>query len=195
MKMKVLFTQKKEGKLENPEIIGQRIARAYKVKGDKVPPAYPCESETLVLLCFENFGKIDPKLVKFCQDLSTARASNVAMIILSKDGTAGAGELDAIFKKNGVKVAGTCGIAVSKGLFGAKRVTDADGKKAQDFADKMISSLFDASALKSFGTKYLMEKPCGIVFTGHAAFLQAKHKATVCFACFAFCLVAGSRVL
>ena len=50
MKMKVLFTQKKEGKLENPEIIGQRIARAYKVKGDKVPPAYPCESEILVIL-------------------------------------------------------------------------------------------------------------------------------------------------
>ena len=69
MKMKVLFTQKKEGKVENPEVIGQKIARAYKVKGDKVPPAYPCESEILVLLCFENYGKIDPKLVKFCQDL------------------------------------------------------------------------------------------------------------------------------
>ena len=147
MKMKVLFTQKKEGKLENPEIIGQKIARAYKVKGDKVPPAYPCENEILVLLCFENYGKIDAKLVKFCQDLSTSRASNVAMIILSKDGTAGAGELEGIFKKNGVNIAGTCGIAVSKGLFGAKRVTDADEKKAQDFADKMISSLFDASAL------------------------------------------------
>ena len=34
MKMKVLFTQKKEGKVENPEVIGQKIARAYKVKGD-----------------------------------------------------------------------------------------------------------------------------------------------------------------
>ena len=146
-KMKVLFTQKKEGKVENPEVIGQKIARAYKVKGDKVPPAYPCESEILVLLCFENYGKIDPKLVKFCQDLSTARAHNVALVILSKDGNADAGELTGIFKQNGVNVAGTCGIAVPKGLFGAKKVTDADTKKAQDFADQMVASLFDASAL------------------------------------------------
>jgi hypothetical protein len=147
MKMQVLFTQKKEGKVENPEIIGQQIARQYKVKGDKVPPAYPCENEILVLLCFENYGKIDNKLVKFCQDLSTSRASNVGLIILSKDGNADAGELTGIFQKNGVKIAGTCGIAVPKGLFGAKAVTEADKKKAQEFADKTIASLFDASAL------------------------------------------------
>ena len=147
MKMKVLFTQKKEGKLENPEIIGQRIARAYKVKGDKVPPAYPCESEILVILCFENYGKIDQKLVKFCQDLSTARAHNVALVILSKDGSTDAGELTGIFKQNGVNVAGTCGIAVPKGLFGAKKVSDADTQKAKTFCDQMIGKLFDPSAL------------------------------------------------
>ena len=145
--MKVLFTQKKEGKLENPEIIGQRIARAYKVKGDKVPPAYPCESEILVILCFENYGKIDQKLVKFCQDLSTARAHNVALVILSKDGSTDAGELTGIFKQNGVNVAGTCGIAVPKGLFGAKKVSDADTQKAKTFCDQMIGKLFDPSAL------------------------------------------------
>ena len=145
--MKVLFTQKKEGKIENPEVIGQHIARHYKVKGDKVPPAYPCENEMLVLLCFENYGKIDKNLVKFCEDLSTARATNVGLIILSKDGTADAGELTAIFNKNGVKVVGTCGIAVPKGLFGAKKVSDADVKKAQEFADATVGKLFDVSSL------------------------------------------------
>lgn len=113
--MKILFTQKKEGKKDNPELIGDYLSRIYKVKGDKVPPAYPCESEILVILCFENYGKIDQKLVKFCQDLSTARAHNVALVILSKDGSTDAGELTGIFKQNGVNVAGTCGIAVPKG--------------------------------------------------------------------------------
>ena len=147
MKMKILFTQKKEGKKDNPELIGDYLSRIYKVKGDKVPPAYPCESEILVLLCFENYGKIDQKLVKFCQDLSTARAHNVALVILSKDGSTDAGELTGIFKQNGVNVAGTCGIAVPKGLFGAKKVSDADTQKAKAFCDQMIGKLFDPSAL------------------------------------------------
>ena len=38
MKMKILFTQKKEGKKDNPELIGDYLSRIYKVKGDKVPP-------------------------------------------------------------------------------------------------------------------------------------------------------------
>ena len=147
MKTKILFTKKKENKRDNPEIIADALQSIYKVKSDKVPPAYPCENEILVLFCFENYGKIDPKLVKFCEDLSTSRATNVGLIILSKDGTADAGELTSIFKKNGVKIAGTCGIAVPKGLFGAKKVTDAEIKKAREFADKTVAALFDASAL------------------------------------------------
>lgn len=147
MKMKILFTQKKEGKKDNPELIGDYLSRIYKVKGDKVPPAYPCENEVLVILCFENYGKIDPKLIKFCQDLSTARAHNVALIVLSKDGSTKADELTDIFKQNGVNVAGTCGIAVPKGLFGAKKVSDADTQKAKTFCDQMIGKLFDPSAL------------------------------------------------
>lgn len=147
MKMKILFTQKKEGKKDNPELIGDYLSRIYKVKGDKVPPAYPCESEILVILCFENYGKIDPKLVKFCQDLSTARAHNVALIVLSKDGSTDAGELTGIFKQNGVNVAGSCGIAVAHSLFGSKHVTEADTQKAKAFCDEMIGKLFDPSAL------------------------------------------------
>lgn len=147
MKMKILYTQKKDGKEDNPEIICDALYRAYQVKCDKIPPAYPCENEILVILCFENYGKIDPKLIKFCQDLSTARAHNVALVILSKDGSTDAGELTGIFQKNGVNVAGSCGIAVPKGLFGAKKVTDADTQKAKTFCDQMISKLFDTSAL------------------------------------------------
>ena len=145
--MKILYTQKKDGKQDNPELLAGELARKYKVKDDKVPPAYPCENEVLVILCFENYGKIDPKLIKFCQDLSTARAHNVALIVLSKDGSTKADELTDIFKQNGVNVAGSCGLAIPKGLFGAKKYTDADAQKAMSFCDQMIGKLFDPSAL------------------------------------------------
>ena len=144
MKMQALYQSTKS---ENTYKLSGIISREHKCKCDQIPPAYPCENEMLVLLCFENYGKIDKNLVKFCEDLSTARATNVGLIILSKDGTADAGELTAIFNKNGVKVVGTCGIAVPKGLFGAKKVSDADVKKAQEFADATVGKLFDVSSL------------------------------------------------
>ena len=145
--MKFLYTQKKENKMDNPQVIADEFFRAYKIKVDKIPPAFPCENEILVFLCFENYGKLDQKLVKFCQDLSTARAHNVALIIFSKDGSTDAGELTGIFQKNGVNIAGTCGIAIPKGLFGAKKVTKEDEKKAMDFCDKVVKQHFGSSAL------------------------------------------------
>lgn len=144
MKMQVLYVQKKEGAQENAEMIATSIARAYKCKGDKVPPAYPCEQEKLVILCFETYGKVDKRLIAFCKDLSTSRASNVALVMLNNDGNTNVpADLADIFKTNGVKVAGACGLAVKKSLFGKGKVTDAEMKKALDFADAQINALFD----------------------------------------------------
>lgn len=145
MKMQVLYVQKKEGVQDNPEIIATKIARDYKCKSDKIPPAYPCEKERLVILCFEHYGSLDKRLLAFCQDLSTDRASNVALIIMNKDGSDAVPEqLAAIFKQNGVAVAGVCGLAVKKGLFSAGKLTDANIKAASDFADAKITALFDS---------------------------------------------------
>ncbi|MBR6790035.1 MAG: hypothetical protein IKM31_04110 [Oscillospiraceae bacterium] len=144
MKMQVLYIQKKEGAQENAEIIATAIARKYSCKSDKIPPAYPCEQEKLVVLCFETYGKPDKRLLAFCKDLSTSRASNVALVMLNNDGNTNVPEsLAETFKTNGVKVTGTCGIALKKGLFSKAKLTDADVKKAMDFAEAQITSLFD----------------------------------------------------
>ena len=144
MKMQVLYVQKKEGAQENAEYLATVIARKYSCKSDKIPPAYPCEQEKLVILCFDAYGKTDKRLIAFCKDLSTSRASNVALVMLSNDGNANVpADLAEIFKANGVNVAGVCGLAVKKGLFSKPKMTDADVKKAMDFADEKINSLFD----------------------------------------------------
>ena len=145
MKMQVLYVQKKEGAMENTETIATAISRQYKCKGDKIPPAYPCEQEKLVILCIETYGKSDKRLIAFTRDLSTARASNVALVMLNNDGNNNVpADLAEIFKNNGVNVVGACGIAVKKSLFSKAKVTDADVKTALDFADKQITSLFDS---------------------------------------------------
>lgn len=144
MKMQVLYVQKKEGAQENAEFIATAIARKYSCKSDKIPPAYPCEQEKLVVLCFDAYGKPDKRLIAFCKDLSTSRASNVALVMLNNDGNTNVPEaLAEIFKTNGVKVAGACGIALKKGLFSKAKLTDADVKKAMDFAEEKINALFD----------------------------------------------------
>lgn len=145
MKMQVLYVEKKEGVQESPEIIATKIAREYKCKSDKVPPAYPCEKERLVILCFETYGSLDKRLLAFCQDLSKERASNVALVMINKDGSNAVPEqLASIFKQNGVEIAGSCGIAIKKGLFGKGKPTEADLKKAVEFADSKINALFDS---------------------------------------------------
>ena len=93
MKMQVLYTEKKEGKQGNPEMVAEQISREFKCKGDRIPPAYPCEKERLVIIIFENYGSLDKKLIAFCEDLDKTRAENVALISLNKDGSSDAGQL------------------------------------------------------------------------------------------------------
>ena len=143
MKMQVLYVEKQPGKQGNPEIIAEAIAREFKCKSDKIPPAYPCDNERMVFLIFEGYGKLDKRLISFAKDLSTARASNVALISLTNDGAASVGELEGIFKDNGVNIADKKGIAVKKGLFGASKVGDAQVSEAMDFAKKIVSAYFE----------------------------------------------------
>ena len=145
MKMQVLYTEKKEGKQGNPEIVAEQISRDFKCKGDRIPPAYPCEKERLVVIIYENYGSLDKKLIAFCEDLDKTRAENVALIFLNKDGSSDAGDLKAIFNKHGVAISGVLGLEVKKGLFGAAKVTDEQCKKAVKFAEDQVKALFDTA--------------------------------------------------
>ncbi len=141
MKMQVLYFSK-NGK-GNAEAVATAVGRTFKCKCDQIPPAYPCQNEKLVIIVFDNYGKKAKQLIDFCKDLSTERASNVAVIPLSNDGSNDIGELADIFKANNVTVAGIQGVEIKKGLFGAGKLTDDKVKIATDFATKMVTSLFE----------------------------------------------------
>ena len=141
MKMQVLYFSKNvKG---NAEAVATAVGRTFKCKCDQIPPAYPCQNEKLVIIVFDNYGKKAKQLIDFCKDLSTERASNVAVIPLSNDGSNDIGELADIFKANNVTVAGIQGVEIKKGLFGAGKLTDDKVKIATDFATKMVTSLFE----------------------------------------------------
>lgn len=139
MKMQVLYSSK----TGNAQLVADKVSRVFKCKCDQIPPAYPCENEKLVLIVFENYGKLDKQLVSFCKDLSSSRASNVALIALSNDGNTDIGELAGIFKGNDVNVAKVYGLTVHKGLFGKGKVTEQHISDASEFAKGVVESIFE----------------------------------------------------
>ena len=139
-RVKLYFSKNGKG---NAEAVATAVGRTFKCKCDQIPPAYPCQNEKLVIIVVDNYGKKAKQLIDFCKDLSTERASNVAVIPLSNDGSNDIGELADIFKANNVTVAGIQGIEIKKGLFGAGKLTDDKVKIATDFATKMVTSLFE----------------------------------------------------
>lgn len=146
MKMQVLYTEKQEGKQGNPEVLAEKIAREYKCKSDKIPPAYPCDNERLVFIVFDKYGsKFDKKLIAFCKDLSTARAQNVALVCINNDGNTECAELEEIFKANGVGVAAKKGIALKKGLFSAAKAGEAEKNEVLAFANDIVAKYFETA--------------------------------------------------
>lgn len=136
-KVQVLYTVKKEGQEDNPEILATAMSRALKVKSDKIPPAYPCEGQTLVFFVLENYGKMDKKLMAFCKEIVPRRAASAALVVVGKDDSGNADELESMLKGNGVTIAGKCGIAVKKSFLSSGKLTDADIEKATAFAKEL----------------------------------------------------------
>ncbi len=134
-KVQVLYTVKKEEEVNgNPDLIATAMGRALKVKSDKVPPAYPCEGQTLVFFVLENYGKLDKKLMAFCKEIVPRRAATVALVVIGKDDSGNAPELEDMLKANGVEIVGKCGIALKKGFFSSEKLNDDHINKAVAFA-------------------------------------------------------------
>ena len=69
---------------------------------DKIPPAYSCDKERVVILALSGKGDVPDDLRLFCRELTKARAANVALLI---DGnTAYADAVKAILKEAGTNV-------------------------------------------------------------------------------------------
>lgn len=69
---------------------------------DKIPPAYSCDKERIVILALSGKGDVPDDLRLFCRELTKARASNVALMI---DGNAVyADNIKSILKEAGTNV-------------------------------------------------------------------------------------------
>ncbi len=76
MKMRALVVSGK-GKLK---AIGDLLAKNGTYQADTVPPAYPCDRETLVSIIASVKANMSDSFRRFCQELSKDKAQNVAII-------------------------------------------------------------------------------------------------------------------
>ena len=66
----------------------KEISSAYEnVKYDKIPPAYPCEKEKLLVAIIKTGGELSAELKNFVGDLSKARAENVLFVFGCNEAT------------------------------------------------------------------------------------------------------------
>ena len=98
-------------------------------KFDKIPPAYPCENERLLIAFIKTGKEASNELKMFCSDLTKARVQNVAFIFDAPAATAKALSDSAV--SAGAKL--VCGPKYMKfpGLFG--NYGDAQKKEIKDY--------------------------------------------------------------
>ena len=80
IKMRVLYDSGKK-KIKN---IAAEIKAPYDLgvnAVDCIPPAYSCDKERIVILMLTAKGNVKDSLRLFCQELTKARAQNIALII------------------------------------------------------------------------------------------------------------------
>ena len=138
MKMRVLYSTGKKKLINIAELITNNYATEKVNCMDKIPPAYSCDKERLVVI-LATVGKDAPNsLVLFCKELTKARAANVAFII---DGpTEGANALI-----DAVKGAGANAIEdvlyIKGGLPFLGGVKDDEKKAVTEWMDKISANL------------------------------------------------------
>ena len=81
MKMRVLYATGKKKLINIADMITNKYATEKVNCMDKIPPAYSCDKERLVVI-LATVGKEAPNsLVLFCKELTKVRAANVAFVI------------------------------------------------------------------------------------------------------------------
>ncbi len=75
MKARVLYFPEGNKKLL---LLSQVLCDKLQCKSDKIPPAYPCENEKLVVIGVTLKKELPDSLRRFCRELVKTRAQNVA---------------------------------------------------------------------------------------------------------------------
>jgi len=118
------------------------LGQAFNCSSDKVPPAYPCEKERLVIIVASLKGQPSDQLRRFCMELTPARAQNVLLVIDNEKEQAG---IEAL--KNTLRDAGTNVIDdiyyVKTGLFSGAKISLDERMAIVNWAKKIIEKLKD----------------------------------------------------
>lgn len=138
MKMRVLYSTNK-GKIKT---IAQMITDDYATEKincmDKIPPAYSCDKERLVVMLCSVSKDPDNALILFCKELTKVRAANVAFII---DGPAeGAKVLIDAVKGAGANVIDDV-LYIKGGIPFLKGVKDDEKQQVKTWMDKVVANL------------------------------------------------------
>lgn len=102
IKMRVLYASGKAKIAQMADMIKEEYDLAINAV-DKIPPAYSCNNERLVVLMFSLKGDPEDQVRLFCQELTKARAQNVALVVDGNE--AAANKMKSILKAAGTNVA------------------------------------------------------------------------------------------
>ncbi len=83
IKMRVLYAADKKKLINIANFIKQKYELSQN-SVDKVPPAYSCDKERIVILAVSGKADVEDSLRRFCIELTKDRAANVALLV---DGT------------------------------------------------------------------------------------------------------------
>lgn len=127
----------------NTEKIAAAIAKAQGANTDRIPPAYPVESERLLFIGVELKGSsIEKPVLDLCKDLNPSRVKNVAIFVVGSGGFSAINEIMQIVTSKGINIAGVpLECEIKGGLFKKGSVSDEDIKGAVNWADKIVDSL------------------------------------------------------
>ena len=136
IKMRVLCYPEKKKLLA----IGNMIKAEYELNVnsvDRIPPAYSCDKERLVILATNLKGSLPDDYRLFVRELTKARAYNVAIIAAGDD--AGVERTKELIKEAGANVIEDVK-RIKMGLFDNK-VTDVEKTEILEWVKKTIESL------------------------------------------------------
>ena len=105
---------------------------------DDIPPAYPCNNERIVILALSVKNDIDDTLRRFLNELTKARAQNVAIIADGKE--AGVEKVRACLATGGANVIDEV-LYMNIGLFAGKNLTEEESAKVKAWTEKVVASL------------------------------------------------------
>lgn len=140
MKLKVMYCSSSG----NTKKVGDAIASAVGQIAEHIPPAYPLENVDLLFLGGGVYaGKIKKEMEEFIETLDPSRAKKVALYSTSGGQDTAIVKMRELLAKRGIEVMDESFLCRGKFFvfFNRKRPNDEDIKKAQEFANKMVSSL------------------------------------------------------